>query len=429
MPNTLQDTVNWAQTFEGISYAPLNAGVDNEPAISTANMILSTMTNAPLTWATNRSIYTFSTTQGTQDYLQPIDGFGFLEKVSLTDTNGNKVEIKDIYNNAALGFASQQGRPNAIAVQKIDESTGFVELGSDNFTRANQNPLSQGGNWALMQTLDPPSSPEPTPPLQVFSNVCEATNPGETNAMIYLGVTLPGDQYVKFTLGAFTGGSSVKIFARNTGANWNYGYKLFINPSAGQMQLSSGARGALNVSASITCATGDIYMLACVGSTLTCYQNGNVILTANDSTYVGGFGALEVDCADTPTDTTVTYFEVGTLGGVTFRFMSVPDAVYTVTLTYQNAPVEITALTDEWSGFPDSFSDIYNNLFLAEMYDVVDDARAQQRRMRGVAALLSKAQGLTDMQRSQILAQWDSRSLQSLSAQIRTQQGNQARGT
>lgn len=82
-----------------------------------------------------------------------------------------------------------------------------------------------------------------------------------------------------------------------------------------------------------------------------------------------------------------------------------------------------------WYPIPDSFSDIYTSLFMAECLESVDDARGQQYRQRGIAALLSKAEGLNAMQINSFLLQYSSRlDIQSLRAQLKTQQGTQARG-
>ena len=88
-----------------------------------------------------------------------------------------------------------------------------------------------------------------------------------------------------------------------------------------------------------------------------------------------------------------------------------------------------TGINISWYPIPDSFLDIFNNLFLAEAMDIVDDARGQQYRQRGIAALLSKAEGLNAMQINSFLLQYSSRlDIQSLRAQLKTQQGTQARG-
>lgn len=110
------------------------------------------------------------------------------------------------------------------------------------------------------------------------------------------------------------------------------------------------------------------------------------------------------------------------------RFMGVPDAIYTINLTYQMLPVQFVNLTDGWAPIPDSYSDIYNNLFLGEALAVVDDARAQIYRQRGVAAFLAKAEGLTDTQKNIFAQQYLAQSKEQASAALKSQQAVQARG-
>ena len=88
-----------------------------------------------------------------------------------------------------------------------------------------------------------------------------------------------------------------------------------------------------------------------------------------------------------------------------------------------------TAINISWFPIPDSYMDIFNNLFLAEAMALVDDSREQTYRQRGIAALLSKAEGLTQMQVNAFLAQYMTRgTLAQIAGQTRVQQGLQARG-
>ena len=115
---------------------------------------------------------------------------------------------------------------------------------------------------------------------------------------------------------------------------------------------------------------------------------------------------------------------------VTLRFMGVPNAVYNVTLTYQKLVTPLAALTGgtgTWA-IPDQYLDIYNNLFVGEAMAVVDDARAVQYRQRGVAALLAKAEGLSEMQKNLFLEQYWMRDRQMQTGMLRSQQSAQARG-
>jgi hypothetical protein len=112
------------------------------------------------------------------------------------------------------------------------------------------------------------------------------------------------------------------------------------------------------------------------------------------------------------------------------RFSPLPDQDYTATFIFQKAPVFFTATTQDWltqAGIPYSFIDVFNNLFLSEMLQFANDERAVQYRQRGMAALLSKASGLSEMQKNIILGQWMHDDLQTIAANLKTQQAAQVR--
>ncbi len=110
------------------------------------------------------------------------------------------------------------------------------------------------------------------------------------------------------------------------------------------------------------------------------------------------------------------------------RFMGVPEAIYVINLTYQLFPTQFSALSDAWSPIPDSYSDIYNNLFLGEAFAAVDDARAQIYRQRGVAAFLNKSEGLSDTQKNIFAQQYLQQDREKLLGTLKDQQAVQARG-
>jgi hypothetical protein len=116
---------------------------------------------------------------------------------------------------------------------------------------------------------------------------------------------------------------------------------------------------------------------------------------------------------------------------VKIRLMGTPNAVYGINLTYQKLISPMTALTGSPAGtwtIPPQYSDIYNNLFTGEAMAVVDDARANIYRQRGVTALLAKSDGLTEMQKNQFLEQfWARAGRQEMYGTLRTQQSTQAR--
>src|SRR5271154_5166149 len=121
---TLQQTINWAQTF--IEYSPLTAGTANEPAISIANMIISTITSAPFTWGWNRAEYDALVLEPKQqDYTVPITDFSFLEKVTLIKPDGSySFELRDVYNTNALGVSvAVPAEPKSCSVNLVNYGT------------------------------------------------------------------------------------------------------------------------------------------------------------------------------------------------------------------------------------------------------------------------------------------------------------------
>lgn len=76
---TLADSLNWCTAFVG--YRPLNIGTNNEPALTSANIVKQVLLGPPFTWNFNRDeSIKFLTTAGTQDYAQTAATFGFIEK-------------------------------------------------------------------------------------------------------------------------------------------------------------------------------------------------------------------------------------------------------------------------------------------------------------------------------------------------------------
>jgi hypothetical protein len=77
---TLQGSMNYIQSYGG--FRPLNIGLNNEPAVTAANIVLQSMIGAPFCWPWNRSSISFMTSIGTQDYSVSVPSFGFIEKAS-----------------------------------------------------------------------------------------------------------------------------------------------------------------------------------------------------------------------------------------------------------------------------------------------------------------------------------------------------------
>jgi hypothetical protein len=307
MSLNLQNTINFTLPF--IQYSPLTAGFGMEPAVSIASMIRNSLLNPPMTWYFNRNTTTFPTVIGQQDYTAAsVLDLAFVEKVSLTDDQGNIFEIKDIYNNVSLAPSAFQQRPNAMSVQSASSVSGCV-----------------------FRFLGVPD--------QIYT------------VIITYQKTAP--QFGPFFI------SSV---ANSSGGNTAYtGTFDPLSFPAGVIAIITGFTNPAN--------NGSFVVVSCTATVLT---------------VVNGLGVTEVKL------------------GFVSNF--------------------------SWAPIPDQYSDVYNNLFLAEAMAAVDDARAQLYRQRGVAALFAKATGLTEMQKNIFAQQWLQRDVQRQAETGIIQLGNTGRG-
>jgi hypothetical protein len=305
--DSLQSTINWALTF--IQYSPLQAGLGNEPAVSIASMIRGSLFNAGIgPWFFNRNSTTLNLTATAQDYTATIPDFGFIEKCTVVDDQGNAKELKDVYNNKPLSVNSEQARPAAISVESNDGATQSFR----------------------------------------FSAIPDRTY---TATVIYQKKAQPFGPYFISSVAAAVSGNTT--------------YTGVFDPLSfptGATAVITGFNQAVNN-----------------GSFVVVSSSANTLVVANAA------GVVEAD-----------------ITGYAANF--------------------------SWAPVPDYYRDIYNNLFLSEAMALVDDARAQIYRARGVAAFLAKAQGLSDTQKNVFVQQWLARTSESMINSLSVQQGVGARG-
>jgi hypothetical protein len=147
--------------------------------------------------------------------------------------------------------------------------------------------------------------------------------------------------------------------------------------------------------------------------------------SGGNTAYTGTFDPLSFPAGSTAI---ITGFVAHTVNNGSFVVVSVT----TTTLTVVNAAgvaetIQAYVSNFAWDPIPDQYSDIYNNLFLSEAFAMVDDPRAQLYRQRGVAAFLSKASGLTEMQRNAFVQQWLAREVERQSTLGAVQLGHAGR--
>lgn len=118
---TLTDSANWAKWFVGNRL--FNPDVTNEPALTSGNIIQQTMLQPPFKWRWNRASLTFNTTPATTDYIVNSPTFGFIEKASVKDAQGNVFEIPNL--ETKLLSDNSTDRPHTIS-PVIDDNNGNI---------------------------------------------------------------------------------------------------------------------------------------------------------------------------------------------------------------------------------------------------------------------------------------------------------------
>ncbi len=89
-------------------------------------------------------------------------------------------------------------------------------------------------------------------------------------------------------------------------------------------------------------------------------------------------------------------FKDDNAGNLTFRLMSIPDDVYTMTLTYQRIAPLLTALTQTWAPIPDKYNFLYERGMLAHLHAMYDAATYGMELQLFFRQLVGCSEGLSD---------------------------------
>jgi hypothetical protein len=161
-------------------------------------------------------------------------------------------------------------------VQTNEGLLGSPQLAIDTFQRANENPLSGGGNWTNLgnnfQLLNKQASPT------VLGSFSDAT---------YSGVSWSANQYNEAVLGAQSGTTpQMDLIVRYNGS---VDYDLLWQLAAGTSQtVTLNAAGSPIGTFTATPRLLDVWRLEANGTTINVYQNGTKMLTRTSSAVASG---------------------------------------------------------------------------------------------------------------------------------------------
>jgi hypothetical protein len=202
-------------------------------------------------------------------------------------------------------------------------------------------------------------------------------------------------------------------------------------PTAISVESSSFIAGALNFKFRFLGVPDRIYLVTVVYQK-TAPQFGPFFISsaanaaAGNTTYTGTF---DVTSFPTGAIAIVTGFVTHVVNNGSFAVVSVtPTSLVLANAAGVAETIPAYVSNFSWDPIPDQYSDIYNNLFLSEAMAMVDDPRSQTYRQRGVAAFLSKASGLTEMQKNAFAQQWISRDVQRQASSGAVALGHAGRG-
>lgn len=124
MANTLQNSINWSLGFLG--YSTPTVGPNNEPALTSANMVQQVMTSPPFRFPWNRNKVTFNTIIGTQDYTVAVTDFGFLETATFKNPTTGKILPLKTLNVTPIGESGDSQQPVSLTVQQNTVGTNVL---------------------------------------------------------------------------------------------------------------------------------------------------------------------------------------------------------------------------------------------------------------------------------------------------------------
>jgi hypothetical protein len=173
--------------------------------------------------------------------------------------------------------------------------------------------------------------------LQIISHLAQGTAINTDNTELYTGVSLPNDQYASATLGAGIAGSANLVLgvrmvdngSISLGGMSGYFTRISGTGNGGAWNIQDGSGGHVLVSGSgLTVNSGDVFVLAVIGTTLYLFQNGVQVTSVVNALWSSGSAMLVCATGASASAVQVSAFATGkaslTPGGTGTGY-SVPD--------------------------------------------------------------------------------------------------------
>lgn len=364
MASTIQlsRTINVTQNF--IRNAPLTFSPSNDPAFTIGDWVRQFMLGPPFAWRWNRSVFTFQTVAGTQDYSFQ----NFLpNSQNLSGANWNPTTGVTIASNGSMDPVGNTG-----TVFRI---------------QYNGSGVAGGARVSVTGTAVPVILPIGTP---VTSSIYLRTNSGGPYALLLADnfggqqpITVTGS-WQRFSLSSTADGQSPVAFLIDEPTN----VTLDLLGTFGQIETHPTATAY--IATSTTAPVGALpnfgwLEMASIADNTPIVHELEVVLDLSEETV-----------RNQPTRIAARLDDGN--GSISFRLTPPPDKVYTVTLTYQNSPVLFSSTSQTWTPIPDYLSYLYNSGFSAKSYEYINDGRFGAMLTTFLRQVIAANGGLTDSQ-------------------------------
>lgn len=180
--------------------------------------------------------------------------------------------------------------PASISQIVAQPEDALQQIAADTFQRANESPLSDGGNWTSFPTRSG---------MQIVSDVAEPATTGSGDGSLYSGASFSDDQYSSITIGTIGSGGSLAfpVVRGSASAFTQYFVTIPATGTKSTVQMSkaiAGTSSTFGPTVAVTPEVGDVFTLSVIGQVLSLFQKGFLLLQVEDGSIASGlpgFGA------------------------------------------------------------------------------------------------------------------------------------------